>query len=257
MEIEERFQFIDDFFATKIDEMELLIESHSFPKSMLCLYSKVLQIESLSMILQKANENFYSSQVLLRTLLEHYLIGYYIYYKTADEKNDLVGEAYYNEYVKSEIIKKENYYFALDKIKHGTIHQSLNDYLSKYGDDFKNLTQKDIDNIHIKASQFSNIRNVIKFLFNSKNQSKEETVLHKALFDFLEKYNKLSSYVHGGVSAEIESFNNFESEKRREKIEENKTWGISLESNLKFYFLFLLFKDNPSEISKLKGFFSS
>ncbi len=256
MTIEERFKFIKEVFKNHKDGIETLIENHSFPKSMLCLYSKVLQIGSLRKILNKSDGNFYSSQVLLRTLLEHFLIGYYVYFKTNTEKNDLVGEVYYDEYVKSEIIKRENYYFNLDKIKNDLKHEDINGYLSKYGDEFRDLTQLQIDNIHKKASQFSNVRNVIKYLFNSENQSKEENVLHTMLFDFLEKYNMLSSYVHGGVSAEVESFNKDDFEKRKAKIKENKTWGISLEANLKFYFLFLLFKDNPDEVMKLKGFFN-
>lgn len=254
MEIKDRFEFINQVFEKHINGIETLIENHSFPKSMLCLYSKVLQIESLRKILEKTDENFYSSQVLLRTLLEHYLVGYYAYYKTSTEKDDSIGEAYYDEYVKSEIIKRENYYFNLDKIKGDLKSENLNGYLSKHGEELIGLTQVEIDNIHKKASQFSNVRSVIKYLFNVENQTKAEGILHTMLFDFLEKYNKLSSYVHGGVSAEVESFNKDDSEKRMEKIEENKTWGISLEANLKFYFLFLLFKDNPDEVLKLNGF---
>lgn len=254
MEIKEKFEFIHQVFEKHLNGIEKLIENHQFPKSMLCIYSKVLQIESLRKILEKSDENFYSSQVLLRTLLEHYLIGYYAYYKTSTEKDDSVGDTYYDEYVKSEIIKRENYYFNLDKIKNDLKSESINGYLSKYGEEFTDLTQFEIDNIHKKAAQFNNVRNVIKYLFNSDNQSKEEGVLHIMLFDFLEKYNKLSSYVHGGVSAEVESFNKDDSEKREAKIEENKTWGISLEANLKFCFLFLLFNDNPYEAVKLNEF---
>src|SRR5690606_20863757 len=113
-----------------------------------------------------------------RTLLEHYLVGYYAYYKTSTEKDDSIGEAYYDEYVKSEIIKRENYYFNLDKIKGDLKSENLNGYLSKHGEELIGLTQVEIDNIHKKASQFSNVRSVIKYLFNVENQTKAEGILH-------------------------------------------------------------------------------
>ena len=74
------------------------------------------------------------------------------------------------------------------------------------------------------------------------------------LFDFLEKYNKLSSYVHGGVSAETETFIKEEEPKRQQKVQENKEWGLSIEFSIKFYFLFLLNHKNPAEIIKLQTY---
>src|SRR5690606_11769972 len=119
--------------------------------------------------------NFYSSQVLLRVLLEHYLVGYYMYFKTTSDKNDRIGDEYYDEYLKSEIIKRENYYFKLDTIKNNPKHENIQGYLEKYGV-FNDMKQKQIDIIHQKASQFD-IKKIIKYLFENKKVSKAEKAM--------------------------------------------------------------------------------
>ena len=249
MEIKEKEKIINEIFQENQNGIEKRIENHSYPKSVMALYSKVLQIELIRESLNKSDGNFYSSQVLLRILLEHYLVGYYMYFKTISDKNDKIGEEYYDEYLKSEIIKRENYYLKLDKIKGEPKHEDINGYLKKYGL-FDNMEQRKIDIIHQKASQFG-IRDIIRYLFEHKKVNEKEKALHNMLFDFLEKYNKLSSYVHGGVSAEAETFIKEDERKRFDKIEENKEWGTSIESGLKFYFLLILNINDQSENIKV------
>jgi hypothetical protein len=251
MNIENRHRIISEIYDDYQKDIEERIEKHSYPKSMLTIYSKVRQIELIKKSLDTSDGNFYSSQVLLRILLEHYLVGYYMYFKTTTDKNDRIGDEYFDEYLKSEIIKRENYYFKLDKIKGDPKHENIQGYLEKYGI-FESMEQREIDSIHQRASQFG-IRKIIKYLFEHEKVTQEEKAMHNMLFDFLEKYNKLSSYVHGGVSAETETFIKDGETKRQEKIQENKDWGISIEFSIKFYFLFLLNHKNPAEIIKLQN----
>ncbi|MDO6519381.1 hypothetical protein [Zobellia uliginosa] len=251
MNIEKRHKIISEIFDSYLIDIEKRIENHSYPKSMLTIYSKVLQIELIKKSLDNSDENFYSSQVLLRILLEHYLVGYYMYFKTTTDKNDRIGEEYYEEYLKSEIMKRENYYFKLDTIKGNPKHENIQGYLEKYGV-FEDMKQGEINTIHQRASQFG-IGKIIKYLFDHEKATNEEKEMHSMLFDFLEKYNKLSSYVHGGVSAEAETFSKEDESKRQDKIQENKEWGLSIEFSIKFYFLFLLNNKNPAEIIKLQN----
>lgn len=256
MDIEKQYRFISEAFNNKIPNIHNLMEHGQYPKSTHCLYSKVLQIESIKNAIDSVQNNFYSSQVLLRVLIEHFLIGYYVFHKTYSEKSDLVGETFYNEYFKSETIKRENYYFDLDKRRNRQKHDSILGYLEKYDTLFKGITQSDINNIHNKASQFTNIKKIIQYLFDVSQTEKAESVLHLKMFDFLEKYNTLSSYVHGGIMAEVLSFDENNAEDRKKVIRENQEWGITFETNIKFFFLFLLDIDNPNEILKLNGFFN-
>lgn len=248
MKIEESHKNVCGIFNEYLSDIEKRIENHSYSKSMLTIYSKVLQIELIKKSLDNCEGNFYSSQVLLRILLEHFLVGYYMYFKTTSDKNDRIGEEYYEEYFKSEIIKRENYYFKLDMIKGCPKHENIRGYLKKY-EVFENMEQREIDTIHQRASQFG-IRKIIKYLFEHEKVSKADKVMHNMLFDFLEKYNKLSSYVHGGVSAEAETFSKEDEAKRQDKIQENKEWGISIESAMKFYFLYLL--NHNDKLANLK-----
>jgi Na+/phosphate symporter len=250
MNINNKYKLINMTFQEQQNDIENLIESHIYPKSMLTIYSKVLQIESIKKNLENSDKNFYCSQVLLRILFEHYLVGYYMYFKTVNDENDEIGEVYFGEYFKSELIKRENYCFGLDKLKGEVKHNNIQGYLEKY-EILKNLDESEIQNIHKKASQF-NIRKIIKYLFEHQKVSEEEKAKHKMLFGFLEKYNKLSSYVHGGVSADTETFIKERENEREDKINENKEWGLSIEFSLKLYFLLLLNHKNPEEILKLK-----
>lgn len=253
MNIEEKEKVINEIFRKTQNEIEQRIENHTYPKSMMAFYAKVQQIELIKESLNKSDGNFYSSQVLLRILLEHYLVAYYMYFKTMSDKNDKIGEEYYDEYLKSEIIKQENYYKKLDEIKGEPKYTDINGYLEKY-ELFENMEQREIDNIHQKASQFD-IRKIIKYLFEHKGTNEKEKTLHKILFDFLEKYNKLSSYVHGGVTADAETFVKGGEKIRFEKIEENKEWGTSIESGIKFYFLLLLnFNDKTATFELMKSY---
>ena len=242
MNIEKKEKIINEIFKETLVKIEDKISNHPYPKSIMAIYAKVQEIELIRQSLNNSDVNFYSSQVLLRILLEHYIVAYYMYFKTISDKNDTIGKEYYDDYMKSEIIKRENYYKKLDEIKGEPQHENINGYLEKY-EVFENMSQREIDIIHQKASQFG-IRIIIKFLFDHKNINVKEKALHYMMFDFLEKYNKLSSYVHGGVSAEAETFSKESKNMRLEKIEENKEWGTSIESGIKFYFLYLLNIEN-------------
>lgn len=251
MNIEEKEKVINEIFRKTLNGIEERIENHSYPKSMMALFAKVQQIEFIKDSLNKSDGNFYSSQVLLRILLEHYLVAYYMYFKTISDKNDKIGQEFYNEYLKSEIIKRENYYKKLDEIKGELKHSDINGYLAKYGL-FQSMQQRDIDSVHQKSSQFD-IKKIIKYLFEHNRVSNKERELHIMLFDFLEKYNKLSSYVHSGVSADAETFVKGNEKERSEKIVENKEWGTSIESGIKFYFLYLLnFNDKIATYELMK-----
>ena len=52
-----------------------------------------------------------------------------MYFKATTDKNDKIGEEYFDEYFKSEILKRENYYFQLDKIKGSPQHEDLKGYV--------------------------------------------------------------------------------------------------------------------------------
>ncbi len=52
------------------------------------------------------NNNIYASQILHRSLTEHYLIAYYIFLKWKIDNSDIVGEDYYDAYANSEWLKQ-------------------------------------------------------------------------------------------------------------------------------------------------------
>jgi len=189
MNIEEKEKVINEIFQKTLNGIEKRIENHSYPKSLMAIYAKVQQIEFIKESLNKSDGNFYSSQVLLRILLEHYLVAYYMYFKTLSDKNDKIGEEYYDEYLKSEIIKRENYYKKLDEIKGELKHSDINGYLEKYGL-FESMEQREIDSVHQRASQFG-IRKIIKYLFEHKKVNEKENTNIPAEYSICDLFAKL------------------------------------------------------------------
>lgn len=253
--IEERYKIIKRIYSKYETNYENLIENSDKIKSLSCLYSKILEVQLINQSILSPELNYYNSQILLRVILEHYLVGYYVYLKIQNEGNDIVGEDFYDSYFKSEIIKRENYNLGLDKIKNPSHEKDISDYLDTY-EIFGNITPFEVNAIHFKAKQFD-IRKISNYLAN--NLGKEEYLkqLHSLTFDFLSKYNNLSSFIHGGILAEVKTFGDFEETKaeRAKILTENIEWGKIIETSLKFYFLTLLFKKDEEKLIELTDFF--
>jgi len=74
----------------KIDEIKKITNDSSYPETITFFLKSIEKIELLKSSIDKClkNSEFYSSSILLRCLLEHKLILFYIWIKFNEDKDD-------------------------------------------------------------------------------------------------------------------------------------------------------------------------
>ncbi len=203
-------------------------------KALFYLNKKIDDLLTAIEPLQK--HNYYSSQVILRVIFEHYLLGHYIWTKTRIEKNDDCGKEYYVDYFVSEYLKRLSYDLKIDSIVDKTISTDLlNQFQSKFPQ-HKDATQEDIDRIHKTANQFD-IRHILDYTLNKTPKNDFFEHVHKTFHHFLRDYNKLSSFIHGGPSAENETYHELPKVDKDIQIIQNIGWAKTGSRLVKFYVL--------------------
>lgn len=207
------------------------IENTTVPNTLKSLVRFSKKLDTIMDSLELIKDQYYCSQILVRSLFEHFIVAHYIYIKWYLEKNDKTGSEYYREYMASEFLKQTSYNYQIDSIEakaNKTI--SLEDYRKIKG--MEESTQVDINQLHMIGNQFD-IRKIGKYLMTVNIESKGLIGVHKGILDFMRRYNKLSSWVHGGPHSEIISFENSTHE-MKEICEENVRWAKSASRSIKF-----------------------
>jgi hypothetical protein len=162
------------------------------------------------------NDDVYSSKILLRSLIEHFLRFKFILINHTLEKNDKKSEYYFTILEISEYL---TYSKAVKSIKH--IYAKDEDTLDEMWDELcikfprlKSYPRKEIEEFNRNFS----IKNIIRFLTRKViNIEKNKDIF---LSTMILEYSDLSSFVHGGISAYKSSFeysevNNREKEQLR------------------------------------------
>jgi hypothetical protein len=162
-----------------------------FPKSakVLTKYSLKVQYLNNAINLCKESEDYYSSYVLFRSLLEHYFKHLYIYSRALREDSDEVGIEYYGK-----LNGHEDLCFLRSNF-------SLNTKLSgeKSTWSLKDEQNKNLDDV---AQNFK-INNILSYLNEGIGGDKQIKTISKEFFNkYSRYYSTLSSFVHGGPYAE-------------------------------------------------------
>ena len=251
--IEAEFKIVEKEFKSYESQISADIQEMKFTNTFNCILHKCYEVDKIREAIEMCGNNFYSSQILLRTLLEHYLVGYYVFIKCLTNEDDLVGEEYYKNYFISEFFKRETYHIQIENIKKNSSEKINFETLKKAYPEFNSMEQKDLDDIHRTAKQFSDMKSIGNYLINKTNKILLPIQnLNVSLLDFLERYIELSSYIHGGPSAEMFTYNNQNFQKQKDLIIENIDWGKSVSSSLKTFLLLLLARENPKYFEPLK-----
>lgn len=239
---------IIQYYKSHSNQIEEDIEKSELRFSLILLQNKLWQITNINDSISKIKFDIYSSSVLLRGLIEHYLIFFYAITEIEKNRNDLVGISWYFIYKIAEDFKQENY---INKIKAIKNREQINS-LKLLQDKYPGLTQSDYEKINTIGNKFAKLDIIAKQLINNINALEQVSDKIRVNVELLEFYNKLSSYVHGGPMAELESSSFLSIEKnadfRREKI-------ISISETLT-YTSYCLFFDfiNLSTSNKYKNY---
>jgi hypothetical protein len=149
---------------------------------------------------------YYAIQATMRLIYEHFLVGHYIWTKTRLNENDDCGQQYYAHYRLSELLKQENYDLQVEGMEMNVKDHATPENLQKRLEGAPApMSPKDIQEVHALARQFD-VRVIINYLLNKVAADDHFGSVHRMLPQFVREYNRLSSFVHGGPSAEALAF---------------------------------------------------
>ncbi len=227
----------------KIDDA--IMNSKSYPLTLGILKQFSIVNDEFSKIIESLQsiEHFYSNQAIFRIAIEHFLIAYYIQTKCRLDNNDKCAQDYWEKYPVSEAFKQDNFNSRLD----GSFDMSISDLENFYkkSPEFKDkYTTSQMQDLHVVASQFD-IRKILKYL-----ETLDRSDPFYKLIDFAmqccQKYNRLSSFVHGGPSSLLEAFFYSDDNRKKDLIRENIEEIYLFSRNIKMSIIFLLTLENPN-----------
>jgi len=246
---------LDNIFMSNIKQIEKDIANSKFPKTgkaLLRFYHKIL---SLKLLIGKieVTEEVYSGKILLRALFEHLIVSYYIFNEYEYRNNDKIGEEYYQEYFIHEIFKQKGYSQKIDNIR-GNLTKNVSglEYLKKKYNELEEVSASQYQEINGIGNKFK-IDNILKQLNEKSTTKQEDRKFHDYMLGFLDEYNRLSSYVHGGPFAEKETYddsNDLEAENN--KI---KNWTESALNAIEQHILLFLGDEKNEYLLMLKPIF--
>jgi len=211
--IHEDFERIGSLF------MPVLANSE-FPVTMQSLIGLMASINSIKLgiydLAEKCDTHLYPVKILHRTLLEQFLRFEYLFQRFMDEGNEGVGI----EYRKYSKISELHAYVNASQVAITMAGKSTDDVV------FKKLKKKypELDISKRALNEISSKwkhRSIIRYLTSRNKNSKDK---YGFLFSIIPEYAELSSFVHGGTSAEEyyhEIFDNGELEEETNSVSAN------------------------------------
>jgi hypothetical protein len=245
-----RYDNIKKIFTENFDEIQMLIENSVFKNTAKALFRFALKMEMINDNLIKTND-LYSARILLRCMLEHEIVAYYLWAKYIQNNNDDCGSQYYTEYFVSEQLKRENYNLTIEGIEKGIEKNQTIENLKQKLPFLQEASIQDFEKVHQGANQFD-IRRIAKYL-NSEIPENVPTALinRKVILDALIKYNFLSSYVHGGASSEYETFDH-KKEDKAEALRMTKSFGLIGTRFIMEQVIMFLADENPKYVELIR-----
>ncbi len=219
-----RYENTKKVFEENFDEIKILVEKSEYKNTGKSLFRFAQKIDKISIAINQAND-LYVARILLRSLLEHEIIAYYIWARYIDDKNDECGTHYYVDHFVSEHLKREGYNLSIEGIEKGIEKNQNNENLNKKLPFLKEATKQDFEKVYREANKFD-IRNIAKYLNKEIPESDPFAIVNKeVVLDALIKYNFLSSYIHGGAVAELEIFEH-QNNNLKNELKSAKNFGM-------------------------------
>ncbi|RYE58358.1 MAG: hypothetical protein EOP48_03720 [Sphingobacteriales bacterium] len=199
-----RYELLKGIFKTLDLALNTDVDLCRYPYTCNALHFFSKKIDSLTEAICTSFD-YYTTQVLYRVVVEHFLIAYYLATKARTTFSDKTGREYYIEYYNSEYLKRSYYKIHIEeKVKK---QQAKIDSLKRFNEvNQTNFTQSDVDKLHNVASQFTDVRRIVSYFLHQLPQDDFFKHLNSSLHMMLDAYNLTSSYIHGGPAAYEETF---------------------------------------------------
>ena len=223
-DINEQYNRITETFNRLRSVIENDIPKSEYENSLKALLRCSDKIDELGVITQLKQINFYTSQVLMRVIFEHYLVSDYIFTRSYKDKSDDVGEEYYKHYYCAEFFKRKSYSVQVDEIAEGKKQKrSSLEIIKENHPEFEDLSENDFAEINRIKNTFYDLKKIGEYLITSESEKNSVQDFNKAKLDLIKRYSDLSSYVHGGPIAEQDYLSKDEKE-TDQIIDENRSW---------------------------------
>jgi hypothetical protein len=246
-----QYELVYKVYNENIEEITYRIKNSKFPTTFKILGNFLSKIQDLENGLEKLHidNNFYTSQCLIRVLYEHYLVAYYIWTRCRVEVTDDCAIDYEQYYAIYEMIKQENYNAKLDKT-YDPKQTPLQNFLIKapeFNVPEDPLTEDNVLDINKRANKFD-IRYILRYLMEELDANDHFQSLHFLMLDVCKKYNKASSYVHGGRMAELEAFENTPPVDKIKIMKDNLSFAKIYSYQIADFIMMLLLSEDTSFI---------
>ena len=202
-----------------------LCKKSRYPLTAKLLLRFLEKIDEISSVVKTLEDKakIYPCMILIRSQIEHLMIVYYVWMKNRIDKDDKAAEDYFSIYIASELLKRENYKISIKKISDNSINESMLDKLIAYDKELKNLDDEIIAEIHKNAYQFK-IRRITNFIVNETPDG-DKFALKDKMIKFLNVYNLISSFTHGGPTADSLFYNDLKGVDFSKMLDEYKSWS--------------------------------
>lgn len=234
-------------YNENLDKIEELIKQSKFPKTFKVLNNFYLKLDDIKKSLEEIKKTncFYASQALSRILYEHFLVAYYIWTKCRIDKDDNCANDYLEYYPLFELIKRDNYNAKLENI-YVPKKSPLENFLilnPEFNDTINPITENDLKDINFRANKFD-IRKILKYMQDDLDPNDTFKSLHVIIHDVCKRYNAISSYVHGGRLAELQTFENTPLTDKPKLLRENSEYADVFCSQLLSLIILLIAIEN-------------
>lgn len=144
--------------------------------------------------------NLYSTNILYRTLIEHYLKAQFILLESLKDGNDNIGKEYYQFADASEKLQLGSAYKRAGEILFPEkTFEDVFEVLKEMFPEFKEYSKKEIRN---NTAKF-NYRQIVEALYDLFYiQQNTQGNGNNFLVNLIPEYSDLSSYIHGGPAAD-------------------------------------------------------
>jgi len=246
-----RYKNTKKVFEENFDEIEKLIEKSTYKNTGKALFRFAQKIDKISIFISQSND-LYISRILLRSLLEHEIVAYYIWTKYINDENDECGTHYYIDYFVHEQLKRERYNLRIEGIEKGIKNNDNTENLKAKLPFLNDATEQDIQRVHAVANQFE-IKKNAEYL-NSENHkiSSFSDINKKVILDALIKYNILSSYIHGGTSSELDIFEKLNDGDKEKALKSVKNFGMIGARFIMEQLIMFLADEHPKYVELIK-----
>ncbi|RYX81613.1 hypothetical protein EON73_04725 [bacterium] len=243
------YDLVFKVYSENIDNISKRIEKSKFPITFEVLKKFLTKIDDIfkSLEILEGIQCYYSSQALTRILYEHYLVAYYIWTKCRVNDSDECATDYNQYYAFYEMMKQENYNAKLDR-SYDSTKSPLQNFLIKapeFDDHSDPLTEADVIDYNRRANQFD-IRHIFRYLQNDLDEQDDFKSINVLVHDVCKRYNKISSYVHGGRLADLETFENTPANDKYKVLKENLEFGRIFSRQLRSFIMLLIIKEDKS-----------